>query len=432
VFFFIQLTLFPFTFSTNLKPTKDSLGADNKTLVVVQVSPDADDIQETNCSVTFGARARNVELGTGSASGGVKSAKGVATKQAQVEALVSKANKDKASLESKLSQVEAKCKSLEKALEEEKQTSISALAAVKSSKLEIAQVAESSKKCKSQAETANKRTEYELRIAMDKLEKTEKENVQILEEKKKAESRMKKMEEELSQLKAAVKKSVKKTSSLPVVSASQDTTTTSAPDVAQTESKSECEVEPSEEAEETMMDNTPSEPTFAPSLPAVQESQPATFAQVAASPPKKVIVDAMENQENISSLSVTPNKTKAPKQRSKKVSFLSPCRSPLAARNEENIVDQKEGKFRTTPHKEKPSLQEATISSMKSSMSISAPLQTNAVTPAPAASTISTGGATRITVVESKKGLSKGAQRVSFSGNGGARRQSVSTGNRWH
>jgi hypothetical protein len=333
--------------------------------------------------------------------------------------------------------VEAKCKSLEKALEEEKQTSISALAAVKSSKLEIAQVAESSKKCKSQAETANKRTEYELRIAMDKLEKMEKENIQILEEKKKAESRMKKMEEELSQLKAAVKKSVKKTPSLPVaVSTSQDITVTSAPDVAQTESTSECgEIEPTEEAEEAMMDNTPSEPTFAPLLPAVQESQPcATFAQVAASPPKKVIVDAMENQENISSLSVTPNKTKAPKQRSKKVSFLSPCRSPLAARNEENIADQKEGKFRTTPHKEKPSLQEATVSSMKSSMSITAPLP-NAVTPAPAPavpSTMSTGGATRITVVESKKGLSKGAQRVSFSGNGGARRQSVSTGNRWH
>ena len=42
---------------------QDSLGADNKTLVIVQVSPEQNDVQETVCSLTFGQRARNVELG---------------------------------------------------------------------------------------------------------------------------------------------------------------------------------------------------------------------------------------------------------------------------------------------------------------------------------------------------------------------------------
>jgi hypothetical protein len=50
---------------------QDSLGADNKTLVIVQVSPEQKDVQETVCSLTFGQRARNVELGGGgSISGG--------------------------------------------------------------------------------------------------------------------------------------------------------------------------------------------------------------------------------------------------------------------------------------------------------------------------------------------------------------------------
>lgn len=44
---------------------QDSLGADNKTLVIVQVSPEQKDVQETVCSLTFGQRARNVELGGG-------------------------------------------------------------------------------------------------------------------------------------------------------------------------------------------------------------------------------------------------------------------------------------------------------------------------------------------------------------------------------
>ena len=52
---------------------QDSLGADNKTLMFVQVSPEEEHIQESLCSITFGQRARNVELGvSGSKSKGAR------------------------------------------------------------------------------------------------------------------------------------------------------------------------------------------------------------------------------------------------------------------------------------------------------------------------------------------------------------------------
>jgi len=42
---------------------QDSLGAENKALMIVQVSPEFEDLEETICSLNFGARVRCVELG---------------------------------------------------------------------------------------------------------------------------------------------------------------------------------------------------------------------------------------------------------------------------------------------------------------------------------------------------------------------------------
>lgn len=41
----------------------DSLGGDSKTLLFLHVSPAADDVAETLCSLEFGQRVMNVSLG---------------------------------------------------------------------------------------------------------------------------------------------------------------------------------------------------------------------------------------------------------------------------------------------------------------------------------------------------------------------------------
>ncbi|KAK6983284.1 Kinesin-like protein kifc3, partial [Biomphalaria glabrata] len=43
---------------------QDSLGGDSKTLMIVQVSPVEKNVSETVCTLTFGQRVRNIELGT--------------------------------------------------------------------------------------------------------------------------------------------------------------------------------------------------------------------------------------------------------------------------------------------------------------------------------------------------------------------------------
>ena len=53
----------PFRNSTLTYLLKDSLGKDNKALMLVQVSPCEKDVQETLCSLRFASRVQSVELG---------------------------------------------------------------------------------------------------------------------------------------------------------------------------------------------------------------------------------------------------------------------------------------------------------------------------------------------------------------------------------
>lgn len=89
---------------------QDSLGADNKTLMIVQVSPEQCDAKETVCSLAFGLRARNVELG-GSSGGGKGSGAG-----ANGGALLAKAQAEAKEATAKVKVLAAKL------AEEEKQT----------------------------------------------------------------------------------------------------------------------------------------------------------------------------------------------------------------------------------------------------------------------------------------------------------------------
>ncbi|GBG67038.1 hypothetical protein CBR_g78819 [Chara braunii] len=56
----------PFRGSKLTSMLADSLGGDSKTLILVNVSPSFNDVQETLSSLSFGARVKNVELGLGS------------------------------------------------------------------------------------------------------------------------------------------------------------------------------------------------------------------------------------------------------------------------------------------------------------------------------------------------------------------------------
>lgn len=396
---------------------QDSLGEGNKTLLIVQVSPESSDNSETGCSITFGSRARNVELGGGSVNsnggnvnGGGSSSKNKtnASTKAQVEALVSKANKDKAVLEAKLIQAEIKNKNLEKKLEEEKQQLISALATVKSNKLEISQLNEkNSKKNKTQQnESANKRAEQQMKTLTLQMKKMEEENGQLSDFKKKATLQMKKMEEEISEMKLAAKKEAMKLKKANMNNVPVNNVPIVSNTVAPTSSARTVITSSSDPIVSKVTSQTPKKS----SLTSVQETSPVTFAEVAKSPPK-----ANENQENNGS-------------KPRKVSFLSPVPSPLGVSSiqENNIVS-----YRTTPHKEKPSLQEATVSIMKSSLAKNKESNTSHHT--------SSSGPTRVTVVDRKKSaLSNGAQRVSMGGGGGggggsSRRSSMaSSGSRWH